>query len=132
MDTVVETSMLDLILVQLGILFLMAGANERINEFISKQVELRLKYKLSSAAIQFISVITGIVLCLSTGVVLIPVSLDVGLNTYANQVLAGGVIGLGSGFLHDSIGLITELKDYFKVGNAATIEAKGLKRSGKF
>lgn len=134
-EVVQQASMLDLILAQLAILLMVAGGNERLMEFITAQVELRLKYKLSGGAIQFISVVTGIVLCFIGSVVLIPsaitASLGVELNVYANYAMAGAVVGLGSGLLHDIIGLLRQLKDYFK---GANVYASGTetKRTGKF
>ena len=128
----VQTGLFELIIAQIAVMYLIAGGNERVVEFISKQVELRLKYRLSSGAIQMIAFISGIVICMLLGVKLIPNPVGQHINIYVNMALAGAVVGLSSSFLHDTMGLLNQLKDYFKTANVYTNAHISNKRTGKF
>jgi len=92
--------MIDALVVQLPLLLLLAGANERLVEltlsFIKKVIKIDTKKVKEKSAV--ISFMVACVFCAYSEISLLP---GFAMPDWLNTILAAGVISLGTKFLHD-------------------------------
>lgn len=108
----------ELLMTQLGLLFLYAGVNERVVELLTGQLKVWLNIKFNSGTTQLLATLTGVGICFMGGIGLIPYDilkeLGLNINNIMNTIMAGVVVGLGSGPIHDLMGFLRALKDILK------------------